>query len=143
VFEQEKEITGFVKAELWISMNVPDTDFQVVLFEVLADGTQIRLAQDFLRARYRESNSCETLVKPGEINSYIFDEFPFFSRQISKGSRLRLLISNPGTWYFEKNYNSGGIVARESGKDARTAKITLHHDDRHPSYLQIPMIPTV
>ncbi len=143
VFEQEKEITGFVKAKLWISMNVSDTDFQVVLFEVLADGTQIRLAQDFLRARYRESNSCETLVKPNEINSYVFDEFPFFSRQIARGSRLRILISNPGTWYFEKNYNSGGVVARESGKDARTAKITLHHDARHPSYLQIPMIPIV
>ena len=120
-------------------MNVPDTDFQVVLFEVLANGKQIRLAQDFLRARYRESNRRETLVKPGEINAYVFDEFPFFSRRIARGSRLRVLISNPSTWYFEKNYNSGGVVAEESGKDARTAEITLYHNAQHPSYLEIPI----
>jgi hypothetical protein len=100
----------------------------------------IKLTQDFLRARYRESNRVEKLVTPGEINLYTFDGFSFFSRRIAKGSRLRLIISCPNTIYQEKNYNSGGVVAEESGRDARTAHVTLYHDKEHASYLELPVV---
>jgi putative CocE/NonD family hydrolase len=138
-FAKDSEITGRVKLYTWISMDVPDTDFKVTLAEVLPDGKMIKLTQDLLRARYRESNRVEKLVIPGEINLYTFDGFTFFSRRISKGSRLRLIISCPNTIYLEKNYNSGGVVAEESGREARTAHVTLYHDKDHPSYLELPV----
>jgi putative CocE/NonD family hydrolase len=139
-FTLDIEITGWVRLCAWISMDVPDTDFKVSLAEILPDGKMIKLTQDLMRARYRESNRVEKLVKPGEINQYTFDGFTFFSRRISKGSRLRLIISCPNTIYLEKNYNSGGIIAEESAKDARTAHVTLYHDKDHPSYVELPMI---
>jgi hypothetical protein len=40
---------------------------------------------------------------------------------------------------MEKNYNSGGVVARESGKDARTVTVKLLHDADHPSALLLPL----
>ena len=83
----------------------------------------------------------EKLVVPGEINRYIFDGFTFFSRQLAKGSRLRLLIQCPNSIAIEKNYNSGGVVASESGPDARTAHVTLYHDAEHPSCLELPQMP--
>jgi uncharacterized protein len=134
------EITGWVKFLAWISMDVTDTDFRVSLSEVLPNGNVIRLTQDFLRARYRESKRVEKLVTPGEINLYTFDGFTFFSRRIAKGSRLRLIISCPNTIYLEKNYNRGGVVAEESGKDARTAHVTLYYDMEHVSYLEVPVV---
>ena len=121
-------------------MDVADTDFRVSLSEVLPNGKVIKLTQDFLRARYRESDRVEKLVTPGEINLYTFDGFTFFSRRIAKGSRLRLIISCPNTIYLEKNYNRGGVVAEESGKDARTAHVTLYHDKDHVSYLEVPVV---
>jgi hypothetical protein len=139
-FQKNVEITGWVKLCAWISMDVPDTDFTASLSEILADGKTIKLTQDYLRARYRQSNQVENLVTPGEINLYTFDGFTFFSRRISKGSRLRLIISCPNSIYIEKNYNSGGVVAEESARDARTAHVTLYHDQDHPSYLEIPVI---
>jgi putative CocE/NonD family hydrolase len=139
-FAEDTEITGWVKLYTWISMDVPDTDFKVSLAEVLPDGKKIKLTQDLLRARYRESNRVEKLVIPGEINLYTFDGFTFFSRRISKGSRLRLIISCPNTIYLEKNYNSGGVVSEESGREARTAHVTLYHDKDHPSYLELPVV---
>ena len=93
-----------------------------------------------LRARYRESLRAEKLVTPGEINQYVFEGFTFFSRRISKGSRLRLIISCPNTIYLEKNYNAGGVVAEETGEDARTAHITLYHDPQHASYVELPVV---
>ncbi len=139
-FTQEIEITGWVRFFAWISLDVPDTDFRVSLAEVLPDGKMIKLTQDLLRARYRESKRVEKMVIPGEINLYVFDGFTFFSRRISKGSRLRLTVSCTNTIYLEKNYNSGGIVAEESGRDARTAHVTLYHDKVHPSYVELPIV---
>ena len=41
---------------------------------------------------------------------------------------------------MEKNYNSGGVVAAETAKDARTAHITLYHDAKHSSFLEVPVV---
>jgi len=120
-------------------MDVPDTDFMVVLSEILLDGSHIQLAQDFLRARYRESQRQQKLVDPGEVNQYTFDSFTFFSRRIAKGSRLRLVICSPNSIFYQKNYNSGGVVAEESAKDARRAHITLYHDSDRTSYIELPV----
>lgn len=141
-FEADTEITGYLKFVAWIAIDVPDTDFQVTLYEILCDGSSVLLTQDLLRARYRESPRQEKLVTMGEINRYEFNGFTFFSRRIGKGSRLRFLINSPNSIYFQKNYNGGGVVADESGKDARTARVTLYHDADHPSYLELPLVNT-
>ncbi len=138
-FEANTEISGFVRLIAWIELNVQDTDFGVSLYEILPDGSSIRLSEDLLRARYRISVREETLVVPGEINEYVFDGFTFFSREVKMGSRLRLMISCLNTIQLQKNYNSGGVVAEESKADARTAHVIVYHDARHPSYLEIPV----
>ncbi len=139
-FEEDTEISGHLRFEGWISIDVPDTDFQVIVYEILKDGSSVRLSNDLLRARYRESPREPKLVQPGEINRYVFDAFPFFSRKVSKGSRLRLIFTSPNSYLLQKNYNSGGVVAEESGDDARTAHITLYHDADHPSFLELPIV---
>jgi putative CocE/NonD family hydrolase len=139
-FAEELEISGCVTFIAWITLDVADTDFQVLLYEILHDGTSVLLTQDLLRARYRESCRREKPVTPGAICHYRFEGFTFFSRRIGTGSRLRLLLKSPNSIYLQKNYNSGGIVAEESGDAARTARVILHHDAAHPSYLELPVV---
>jgi len=139
-FSEDIEITGYAKFAAWISMDVPDTDFQVTLSEILFDGSHILLTQDMLRARYRESLRQEQLVRTGEVKRYVFDDFMFFSRRIAKGSRLRLVIKCINSMNWEKNYNSGGVVAEETSEEARRAQVSLHHDQDHASYLELPVI---
>jgi putative CocE/NonD family hydrolase len=134
------EVTGKMKLEVWISLNVPDTDLQVSVYEIKRDGTGIALGSDIMRARYRKSLSKAELVTPGEIELYTFDGFYLLSRVLSEGSRLRLIISSSNTPQLQKNYNSGGDVAEETAKDARTAVITVYHDDRHQSRLVLPVM---
>src|SRR5256884_5762638 len=121
-------------------MDVPDPDFSTTPHEILPDGTSVELTSDNIRARYRESLSQEKLVKPGEVNSYVFDGFTFFSRQIAKGSRLRLVLNCPNSIYVEKNYNTGGVVAEGTATAAKTAHITVYHDAAHPSRLELPIV---
>jgi len=139
-FTENTEVSGYLKFVAWIAIDVPDTDFGVTVYEIMLDGTSIALIRDQIRARYRESLRQEKLVKPGEINRYEFNGFWFFSRRIAKGSRLRLVLTSPNSIYIQKNYNSGGVVAEESGKDARTAHVTLYHDVKYPSFLEIPVV---
>ncbi|HSQ27267.1 MAG TPA: CocE/NonD family hydrolase [Anaerolineales bacterium] len=139
-FEEDTEVTGFVRLEAWMELDAPDTDFLVTLSEILLDGRRIQLAQDMLRARHRLSLEEENLVPVGEIMRYEFNGFNFFSRQIAKGSRLRLLISSPNSIHFQKNYNSGKVVANESKADARTVQVKLYHSPMFPSFLEIPVV---
>jgi len=139
-FPETTEISGYVKLTLWMSMDVPDTDFNVNLYEILPDGSSVLLTADQLRARYRKSMGQPELVKPGSIERYDFTGFLWFSRRVSKASRLRLVITCPNSIYLEKNYNSGGSVESESGKDARVAHITVYHDAQHPSALELPIV---
>jgi predicted acyl esterase len=67
------------------------------------------------------------------------DGFPFFSRLLKKGSRLRLFLRCPNTIHLQKNYNSGRPVAEETARDARTAHVTVYHDAAHPSALEVPI----
>ena len=138
-FAASTEVTGQVSLSACISMDVLDTDFAAELDEVKPDGTSILLTNDVLRARYRDSLASERLVVPGEVTRYEFSGFTFFSRLISKGSRLRLVLNCPNSIFFQKNYNGGKAVESESGKDARTAHVSVHHDSEHSSYLTLPV----
>jgi putative CocE/NonD family hydrolase len=139
-FAEPTEITGYLELAAWIALDVPDTDFAVTIFEIKRDGTSIALTEDRMRARYRDSLRKACLVKSGEVNRYVFKSFQFFSRRLDKGSRLRLVFYSPNSRYWEKNYNSGGEVAAETRKDARTAHVTLYQDAEHASYVEVPVV---
>jgi predicted acyl esterase len=90
--------------------------------------------------RYRESRTKPVLLTPGVATRVDFTRFRFMSRRIAAGSVIRLLIQSPNTIQLEKNYNSGGDVARETAKDARTAHIKLHHEAGKFSTLSLPIV---
>lgn len=140
-FAEQREITGFVKLTAWLSMDVPDTDLEADLYEIPADGSSISLTSATMRARYRNSLREPSPVPAGKIEKYSFANFTFFSRRVAQGSRLRLVIRSVNSIQAEKNYNSGGVVAAETGKDAKTAHITLVHDAEHASQLELPVVP--
>jgi uncharacterized protein len=139
-FEQGTEISGFPRLTLWLSMNVPDTDLYANLYEILPDGGSVQLTTAVMRARYRDSLRVAKPVSVGKAEKYVFDNFTFFSRRIAKGSRLRLVVGSINSTGTEKNYNSGGDVALETAKDARTANVTLLLEEAHPSALELPIV---
>jgi len=135
----ETPLIGCPKLSLWISIDTPDTDLSADLYEIQSDGTSIALWSDIRRLRYRESLREAKLVKPGEIVKCDFDPGLFVARRLMKGSRLRLVISSPNSILWQKNYNSGGIVADETAKDARTCHVKVYHDVKHASTIQLPL----
>jgi len=139
-FAEATEITGFLKLTLWLKMDVPDTDLEADLYEILPDGGSVALTSASMRARYRESLREAKPVPAGRIEKYVFDNFTFFARRVGKDSRLRLVVRSINSLGAEKNYNSGAVVAAETSKDARTAHIVLMHDAEHVSTLELPVV---
>lgn len=138
-FKSDLLLTGEMTLSVWLAMDVPDADFMVNVYEIKPDGTSVYLSSDMMRARYRNSSSHAELVKSGEINQYTFDNFYFYSKVLMKNSRLRLTIAPINNKYYQKNYQSGGVISQETGKDARKAKVSLYSTKNYPSYLELPI----
>jgi len=124
---------------LSVSIDTPDVDLSVHLYEIQPDGTGIVLWSDTRRLRYRDSLREAKPVKPGEIVRCDFNPGLFVARRLMKGSRLRLVVSSPNSIHFQKNYCSGGVVAEETAKDARTSHVQVYHDATHLSTIQLPL----
>ena len=137
--QKETPFIGCPKVSLWVSIDTPDTDLQCDLYEIQPDGTSVALWNDFRRLRYRESLREAKLVKSGEIVKCDFNPGLFVARRLMKGSRLRLVVYSPNSIFWQKNYNSGGVVADETAKDARTAHVKIYHDTQHASVIEVPL----
>jgi putative CocE/NonD family hydrolase len=135
----ETSFVGCPALTLWLSIDTPDVDLSAQLYEIQPDGTSIVLWNDVRRLRYRDSLREAKLVRSGEIVRCDFNPGLFVARRLMKGSRLRLVVSSLNSIHWEKNYCSGGVVADETAKDARTSHVQVYHDTTHPSTIQFPL----
>jgi putative CocE/NonD family hydrolase len=137
--DEDLEVSGYVRVDAYLELDVPDTDVMTYLYEVRSDGETIYLGESELRARHRHGVDRVELANPGEIELYTFDRFYWFSRRLLEGSRLRLVFVPLNSPDRDKNYNSGGNTIYETDADARTALVKLHHGPQHPSAVILPV----
>jgi putative CocE/NonD family hydrolase len=133
------EVTGPVSAVLHVSTSVRDTDVTAALLDVHPDGSSIILTEGILRARYRDSLADPTLLMPGEVYELTVDLWAT-SNLFRAGHRIRLDVSSSNFPRFDRNSNTGGVVAQESESDVVVAHTTIHHDAVRPSRLVLPVV---
>jgi uncharacterized protein len=137
-FSQDTEIAGQIRLTLECEADAPDFDLWAQVLMVLAEGSTVRLGEDIRRARFRNSQFKEELVKPGQLVRIPF-EFNWLARRIPAGARLRLTIAPLNSPNYQKNFNTGGRMGYETIDDARVANIKIFHDARRPSQLTLPL----
>jgi hypothetical protein len=133
------ELSGQMRLDAWIELNVPDTDIAAWVYEIRPTGRTIYLGKTKLRARHRNGVDTSDPVEPGTVERYRFDRFYWTSRQVRKGSRIRLVIAPLNDPAYQKNYNAAKPVMQQSADDARTATVKLHLGPEHPSKLVLPV----
>lgn len=131
------EITGRVRAKLWVASDAPDTDFFVRLCDVYPDGRSFNICEGRLRARFRESFSREKLLRPGEVAVVDVD---LWSTSIifNKGHRLRVHVTSSSSPGFDPNPNTGEPFRRHTA--TRPARNTIYCDGERPSHLLLPVV---
>ena len=137
-FSQDTEIAGHMRLTLECAADAPDFDLWAQVLMVLADGSTVRLGEDIRRARFRDSQFKEELLKPGQLVQIPF-EFNWLARRIPAGARLRLTIAPLNSPNYQKNFNTGGRMGYENIDDARIANIKIFHDARRASQLTLPL----
>ena len=134
------EVTGPVKVVLHVASNAPDTDFTAKLVDVFPDGTARNLTDGILRMRYRDSLETPVLVTPGDVYKVTIDA-GVTSNVFLAGHRIRVEISSSNFPRFDRNPNTGGVVA--DAKDGRKAAQTVYHEHQRYSYLPLPVVPAL
>jgi hypothetical protein len=132
------EVTGPVRAFLYVSTSAPDTDFTAKLVDVFPDGRTRILTDGILRLRYRESLERPVLATPGSVNVVNIDA-GVTSNEFEKGHRIRLEVSSSNFPRFDRNPNTGRRVAEE--RELRRASQTVYHGRTRPSHLLLPVVP--
>jgi hypothetical protein len=135
--EEELEITGPIRLELYASSSAVDTDFMAKLVDVHPSGFVQRLCDGMVRARFRDGMENPILIEPGAIYRYEIDLWNT-SQVFFKGHRIGLEIASSAFPKYDRNLNTGEDLA--SGVRMLAAQQAVYHDQEHPSALLLPVI---
>ena len=138
VIKRDIEVTGPVRAVLYVSTTAPDSDFTVKLVDVFPDGHARNLCDGILRLRYREGLDKVRPAKSGVVYP-ITVEAGVTSNVFRTGHRIRVEVSSSNFPRFDRNPNTGRPVADES--ELRVARQTIYHGKLRPSHVLLPVIP--
>ena len=136
VLSKPLEVTGPIRAELFISSDCPDTDFTAMLADVYPDGRSMLVTDGILRARFRKSIEREELMEPGKTYKLTVDLWST-SLAFNKGHRIRVLVSSSNSPRFDPNPNTGHPFRAD--KETRVATNTVHLSAAHPSHILLPL----
>jgi putative CocE/NonD family hydrolase len=136
-FEKDVEVTGPVRAELFISSSAVDTDFTATLVDVWPNGFSQNLTDGVERARYRVSTERATFLKPGEIVPLKIDMLAT-SNVFKAGHRLRVDISSSNYPRYERNANTEENPAFATHWVSATNRV--YHDPSHSSAIVVSVV---
>ena len=126
--KQPLEVTGPIRAVLYVATDAPTTDFTAKLVDVHPDGSAYNLSDGILRRDYAVPNT------PTRIEIELWPT----SNVFLTGHRIRLEISSSNFPRYDRNLNTG-----EPGSTAKKgvpAQQTIFHSSEYPSQLILPLI---
>jgi putative CocE/NonD family hydrolase len=137
VLKEGIEVTGPLKAVLYVSSSAKDTDFTAKLVDVYPDGKAYNVQEGILRARHREGFDKKVWMKTGEVYEVPVD-LEATSNFFGPGHRIRVEISSSNFPRFDRNLNTGGKNYDETSWVV--AQNRIHHSAAHASYILLPVI---
>jgi putative CocE/NonD family hydrolase len=136
---EDVEVTGSVRVVLHVSTTAPDTDFTAKLVDVFPDGQARNLCDGILRLRYRDGLDKARLASSRSVYE-ITIRAGVTSNVFRRGHRIRLEISSSNFPRFDRNPNTGRVIADE--RELRVARQSVYHGQPRPSHIVLPVIPS-
>lgn len=134
--EEDTDVTGFIRAKLFVSSDAKDTDFTVKLVDVYPDGTAYNVDDTIFRARYRDGYDKDVFMEDGEIYE-LNPTAMSTSYEFKEGHRIRVEVASSKFPQYMRNLNTGGNNYDET--EGVTAHNTIHHSAEHPSQIVLPV----
>ncbi len=138
--DRDTEVTGPIRARIYVSCDCRDTDLWVRLLDVAPDGTAYNLMSpglDVVRASYRDLEKGRQLLEPGEIYELRLDHL-VTSNLFKRGHRVRAQIFASFFPNFSRNLHTGDLETVSARRQRAT--IRVHHDGAHLSQVVLPVV---
>lgn len=135
--DRDLEVTGPVKAKIYVSSSAVDTDVVVRLCAVYPDGRSMLICDGIQRARYRESDHAAALLEPGKIYPIEVDLWST-SNLFRAGHRIRVIVNSSCFPRFDVNPGTGKSSLSTTGKVKADNRVYI--DERHPSHIVMPVM---
>ncbi|MDB5971249.1 MAG: peptidase [Hydrocarboniphaga sp.] len=118
--KEATEISGLLSGQLDFVMNRQDLDLNVTLYELMANGDYLQLADPYeFRASYAADQASRHLLRAGERQLLKFSSEQLGSRRLQAGSRVVLVLGVNQRPDREINYGSGKNVGEETLADGK------------------------
>ena len=130
-FDRPVSVNGLFGATLRATINKKDLDLAVVLYEVMPDGKYFHLSYTVQRASYAADMSRRQLLTPDRVETIKLENTLLVSRQLSKGSRLLVVVDVNRGPFAQVNYGTGRDVSDESIADATEPLRVEWFNDSH------------
>lgn len=130
-------VNGSFLGELKISINKKDVDLGVTVYEVMPNGEYFHLSYFLGRASYVKDIEKRNLLKPNTIETISFSNTHLVSKQLSKGSRILIVVNVNKNAFSQLNYGTGKEVSDETIKDAKEPLQIKWYTD---SFVKIPVL---
>jgi uncharacterized protein len=137
---RDMDVTGPIRARMYVSCDCRDTDLWVRLLDVAPDGAAHNLMSpglDAVRASYRHLDKGRELLIPGRIYELQLNNL-VTSNVFLRGHRVRIQVSTTFFPNFSRNLHSGDLET-VSARSQR-ATIRVHHDREHPSQVSLHVV---
>jgi uncharacterized protein len=135
----DMEVTGPIRAEMYMACDCRDVDLWVRLIDVAPDGTAFNLMSpglDVVRASYRKAGHGQQLLEPNHIYMIHFENL-IASNVFKKDHRVRVQISGSFFPNFSRNPQTGD--SERISPNMKKAQITIYSDREHPSRIILPV----
>jgi uncharacterized protein len=136
----DTEVTGPIRAEIFVSSDVRDFDLWVRLIDLAPDGTAFNLMSpglDVLRASHRNAKVEPELLTPGKIYRLDLNRM-LTSNTFLASHRIRVQISAAFMPHFSRNLQCGESEVTSSA--SCVGRIRIYHDKEHASRIILPVI---
>ena len=135
-FDKPIVVNGAFYGKLRAVINKKDMNIGVTLYEVTPDGQYFELSYFLGCASYAKDPTRRQLLQPGREEDIPFTETRLVSRQLSKGSRLLVMLDIDKNPFAEINYGTGKDVSQETIADAGEP-LQIHW--KNNSYICVPI----
>ena len=134
------EVTGRVKAKLFVASSAVDTDLSVRLCDVYPDGKSYLIAEGILRLRYRNSFEKPELLTPGKMEEVAVDCWST-SMIFNRGHRIRVAVTSSNYPRFDVNPGTGQPWTDSGPKVAQMN--VIYCNAMRPSQIVLPIVQRV
>lgn len=143
--EDDMEMIGKIEAHIFASTTGTDCDWVVKLIDVYPEqypakpemgGFQLMVADDVLRAKFKNSFSKPVAITPGEVNEYVIN-LRTRNHCFRKGHRIMVQIQSSWFPLIDRNPQTFVDIPNATESDFQTATQKVYCSQVHPSHISV------